>query len=619
MRSRREAVLTAAAVTGALLAAIPSQAAEPSEGTIRWGETVEWSGGPLTGTGRIGDIIGDTGFCVEEGCDDFLLDVQVGPSPNPKRVRFVEVRVEDTDQEPIALGSGDVTDLVVFPPDADPSRDFTFHDADAARLLDPEPGVWRIQVRCVVNEPCVDITYTARATTGQVRVPRTVVHHADGVRTTSPRLRAISPDVRFQRVGATAFEPTLGITEDGSVYYQALTTNQIPKVLRSDDDGATWENVSPRLGPLYRHPTSNDPLIHVDEETGRVFTVDYQLHTALCSELSFTDDGGKNWTTTQVCGHTDHQNLFTGPPVSSPTVGYPNVVYFCAINGGAMTSFGALTTCAKSLDGGITFAYTGTPPYHDDPRQSDGHFGIPGKCGGETSHGVAGPDGTIYIPRGYCGQPYLAISRDEGLTWTRVQVADNGMPRTRGDQLEHESGVAVDDEGNLYYVWGAEDRLPYLAISRDGGETWSKPMMIGAPSVTEASFPAIDVGAPGRIAVMYMGTENSPGAPFDGEYTATNWNGYMMMTTTALARKPVFFTATVNDPADPLIVGPCGPLRCEDAGDFFDVVIAPDGTPWAAFVDACAGDRCSPFGVSEDGLVGHLVGGPPLVAAKPSR
>ncbi len=66
---------------------------------------------------------------------------------------------------------------------------------------------------------------------------------------------------------------------------------------------------------------------------------------------------------------------------------------------------------------------------------------------------------------------------------------------------EHEAGVAVDEEGNLYYAWTGADRLFYLATSTDGGKTWSDPKMIAAPGVTETWGPTIAVGAPGKIAV----------------------------------------------------------------------------------------------------------------------
>ena len=88
---------------------------------------------------------------------------------------------------------------------------------------------------------------------------------------------------------------------------------------------------------------------------------------------------------------------------------------------------------------------------------------------------LVGPDGTLYVPKRFNSQPWIAISHDEGLTWTDVQIADNGSggEANRG---------ALDSAGNVYYAWvdGAHHE-PYLAYSRDRGRTWSKPIAL-APS-----------------------------------------------------------------------------------------------------------------------------------------
>lgn len=52
-------------------------------------------------------------------------------------------------------------------------------------------------------------------------------------------------------------------------------------------------------------------------------------------------------------------------------------------------------------------------------------------------------------------------------------------------------------------------------------------------------------------------------------------------------------------------------VRCGLEFDFLDVVVAADGTPYASLVDGCtAEERHSRPG---QGIVGHLVSGPPLV------
>jgi hypothetical protein len=434
-------------------------------------------------------------------------------------------------------------------------------------------------------------------------------------------------------VPVNAGEPTLGVTNEDNVFYTAIQGNTRVEVMRSTNEGQTWEAVSPKL-PNGRNAqlVSFDPYLWVDDTEGadRIFTIDL---TVACAYLSFSDDEGKTWTTNPVaCGRpvNDHQTLFSGPPAISPTLNFPNVVYYCWNDIGS-------SSCSKSLDGGITWVPTGSPafsgydPQAEDPGAPESPTGHrPANCGGLHGHGHVGQDGTVYIPKGHCGQPWLAISHDEGATWERVQVANNGV-------ADHEASIATDAKGNIYYTYVGKDRLIYLVTSKDGGKTWSKPKMIAAPGVNESGIPSLDVGGVGKVAIAYMGTTNSPGQPFPEspgtssnpdcivaqlpcpppeEYAQTTWNGYMTISSNALDKEPVFYSSTVNDPKDPLKRGTCGPGRCGlQILDFIDVVIAPDGEVWTAWVDACVLACAEKDGTQDSGseaVVGHLVGGPNL-------
>jgi hypothetical protein len=433
---------------------------------------------------------------------------------------------------------------------------------------------------------------------------KAVAHYAGGVRINDENVTRRAPDGRIYPVGINGWEPTIGVDDKGRVFYQARTPDLQPEVMRTTNSGDTWKAVSPNLGGVPTHPVSLDPILHVDKDTGRVFTNNIPP-SLTCQPISFTDNAGKDWTNTGICGHFDHQNMFSGPPRTSPTVGYPNLVYYCAINLVMLSGSSTATTCSKSLDGGLTWVHTGGPAYLTPfPPREDQTGTI---CNGAVGHGFTDRKGIVYLPRVWCGQPYLAISRDEGLTWDRVQVN-----KTVGG-VYHEAGVVADRDGNIYYTWMGRNELPYLAISRNGGKSFGKPMMIAAPGVKRGSLPAIDMGDDGKIAIVYAGSTTK--SKKEADWT---WNGYITMTTNALAKRPVFYSGSINDPDDPLTVGDCGSERCTTLGDFFDVAIGPDGTPWAAFVDGCPGGikKCittfNTVGVRGEATAGRLVGGPRL-------
>jgi hypothetical protein len=452
------------------------------------------------------------------------------------------------------------------------------------------------------------------------------------------------------QTGVDSFEPTMGMTRDGTVFTNGLQGNGAV-IVRSSDRGASWRVVGGLAAGQSLHPLSDDPYLFVDRPTGRVFWTDYVW---ACSLLSYSDDRGESWTTTPLagCGQADHQSVFAGPPRTSSPRGYPHVVYYCSeVTGQSVASPGS--ACQKSVDGGLTFVATGAPAYTDDLFAHEvGDYGARGVCGGFHGHGLVGRDGRVYLPRGWCGQPYLAISDDEGLTWRRVQVARNGMALSEYGQWSHEAGVGEGPDGTLYYVWTARDRLPYLAVSRDHGAHWSPPLMVAAPGVREATMPGIDVGTDGRVAIVYLGSTDSRGKPFierehcpmqlpacvlaaghaaandfglpvvldeqvASRYRSTTWNGYLAVSLAPSARDPLFASVSVNRVADPLARGLCGPDpdRCE-IGDFFDVVVAPDGSVWASMVDACVSTCVRPrseadkHGDATHGVVARLVGLP---------
>jgi hypothetical protein len=452
---------------------------------------------------------------------------------------------------------------------------------------------------------------------------------------------ARAPRPQVHPHGLQTIEPTIGVTRRGSVLANAIKCAGAglpePVTLRSTDDGAHFTDVSHRLpGGAIAHGITQDPYLYVDHRTDRLFTSD--INNLPCPSVGVSADEGATWSETVACGLTDHQNIFTGPPPKAgpKPAGYADVVYYCSIDGGAEAGFSKATSCLKSLDGGVTFDRTGDPAYQVAPDQAAEES--PLRCDGGTGPGFVDDAGTVYLPRGFCGDPTLAISRDEGKTWTRVKVSGKALATQLlslgtpgGGQVRvwnHEAGVVADGRGLVYYTWVAgADRLPYLAVSRDGGKTFGPAQMIAPPGITQAWNPAIDIGDDGRLVIAWIGSTDAPRPPFEvpgqpnatpteaegPDYSKVTWNGYMTVVPDASDPRPLIYTASVNDPADPFLKGACDAVRCGAEFDFIDVVAAPDGTAWASFADACAPadkpEECYGIGA---GVAAHLVAGPPL-------
>lgn len=391
-----------------------------------------------------------------------------------------------------------------------------------------------------------------------------------------------------------AAEPTLGVDRKGGVFTVAAAFDAIPGsppknepktlVMRSTDGGRSFQVKQPTIAGENAHPASTDPYIYVDPDYGRVFDID--LTGLNGSLLSYSDDQGESYTTvplTSAFGANDHQTLVAGvapqgAPFQPTDPKFPKILYYC-VNQVLVGS------CARSFDGGKTFIQgnqTGYEAFNPGYIAAVDDAHNDGICGSLHGHAVTDRLGTLFIPRGYCAQPYIAISKDEATTFTDVKVSD-GVGAS-GQQ----SAVAVDKQGHLYYVWFDNlHSLPYLSISRDGGMHWGTPMMIAPPGVHEVNFPSIDVGDAGKVVVTFPGTTFG-----SGDHPSTDskrpWNFYVAVSTNALDDNPLFVSNIANPVADPIARGDCND-RCGRMYDFLDVVSAPmdQGRIWATEVDTC--------------------------------
>lgn len=380
------------------------------------------------------------------------------------------------------------------------------------------------------------------------------------------------PTAVVHALGVETFEPTLGVAPDGAIYYSTTPVRGVAigfgtGVHRSDDGGATWRDVTPKLGGVRVPPETNDPYVYVDPDTGRVFQF-AMAPILVCSILSWSDDGGDSWTTNpHGCGSTppwDHQSMVAGKARTLTTTGYPSVLYQCV-------NTPPVSVCSRSLDGGLTWAPSGMPASTS--------------CSGLHGHLVTAPDGTVYLPKDVCGRPQLYISKNDGTTWTPAAVS-----MTVGHGGGPDPAVAVDKAGNVYFVWVDTDFKVRMAVSTNGGTRWGPAHVVSPPGVT-ANLPTVAALGVGKVAISYAGSENLPSgyASTPDQVKASTWNAYLAVTVDGTAATPTVQTFRANPLSDPLVRGACGPGRCPGMVDFIDVQIGPDGTPYAALVDACTG------------------------------
>lgn len=557
------------AVLLAVLVPMAAWAATPTAGTVSSSSGASWQGGPF--------VLSNPAACTGTspalpGCDTYSLTV----SPPSMGHYTVEVSLS-------TASSSDDYDLYVYDAAGNVvDSSATSGGQEGVTLSDPPAGTYKVVAQVFLVVP--GSSYQAKAALRQVAEdqvarafhPVKVGPDFQGTPANSPAKTSGTPIVvQTVSVGRNAAEPTIGVNKAGTAFFAAGDFDSVvaglsrTEVLRSKDGGKTWQSIQPQLilGDTTEPPASLDPYIYMEEDSGRLFSID--LYGG-CSWLLYSDNEGLSWhRNVAACGLpvNDHQTLYSAPPPAGvSTLGFPEILYYCF-------NQVASTACGRSLDGGDTFLPAGAPAFLGvDPNAG-------GFCGGLSGQLMADQQGRVFLPKGHCGSPWVAVSNDAALTWQQVLVNDY-IPAA-----DTHTAVASDAAGNLYYLWfDAVNRLPYLSISTDHGQTWGMPYMIAPPGVHEVNFPAIAAGDAGRIAITFPGTATRGADP------NRPWNSYVLVSTNALSSKPLFVWTTANDPADPVHRGDCGPGRCEGMFDFLDIVASPaDGRFWATATDTCTG------------------------------
>ena len=375
-----------------------------------------------------------------------------------------------------------------------------------------------------------------------------------------------------------------------------------------------------------------DPILFTDHDTGRTFVSQLEGLTPAGSTTDITDDDGDNFSPSEgssLPSDIDHQT-FGGGRYHDPTPltagSYANAVYYASQSVSDARA-------ARSDDGGVTFG-PASPMYTID------------QCAGLHGHIKVSPkDGTVYVPNVGCGGavPFhetganqaVIVSEDNGITWNIRPIpdstthgngsADNSIIGTR------DPSVSIDADGNVYFVYQAEDRAtgvsdptdkagdthPKVAVSHDKGLHWEPSVDVGANVINggpikNATFVAATAGSGGRAAVAFFGTEtggnNWPCGEGDdcslSEQGVSTGIGardlftgiwYLYVSTTFDGGKT--WTTQNVTPGDPIQRGGiCNGGTCRNLLDFMDIQIDKEGRVLVA---------------GEDGCIAGCVNGPP--------
>jgi PKD repeat protein len=376
------------------------------------------------------------------------------------------------------------------------------------------------------------------------------------------------------------------------------------QTLTLDAIGFTDHFTTAALGTSY--PPPNTP--------GRTF---HGQLTAGDSNTSFTDDDGATHTPSQGGGvpqGPDHETIGGGPynpnatPPPPPNPVYPNAVYYCTQN------IAPEAECSRSDDGGVTFG-PGVPIYN--PQQCLGSI---------HGHVKVARDGTVYVPNYSCTLPGsnqgVAVSTDNGITWTERNVPGSGSPKS--GLVDPSVGIGLNDVGKpagqvpntIYFGYNDSDGTAKIAVSHDRGITWNAPQNVGTPfNIANSTFPVVVAGDDNRAAFGFLGTttvgNSSSDANFPGVwhlYIATTYDGGNSWAT---------IDATPNDPVQ---VGPvcnagttCSTKR--NLLDFNGFDVDSQGRGVLSFADGCV--NCTNSSASADSnadqaTVARQSGGPRL-------
>lgn len=336
-------------------------------------------------------------------------------------------------------------------------------------------------------------------------------------------------------------EPEAKSAPDGTIFVSAQEgAGGGVDVWRRDPRTFVYEQL-PKIDPI--PGTDDHGLTPGGGDNDLAFSTDgtvyvTSLYSLVTSSLARSEDGGDTWTNNELA------SSFVGTDRQWIAAYGPDTVYMTYHD---IYVFNLWLT--KSTDGGATF---GPPMPLIPPEELPRFANTPGGAGNIHSNMITDPDGRVAM--------VVLASRDAVENVTPLEKAHDVfviVTDENGENPElhliHQGGVdqnfvglfpaiASDRAGNLYASW-TDLHGVFVSVSRDHGETWTKPMKVSTGKGNRATvFPFVVAGDAGRIGLAWLGSSAEGPEAEDAE-----WLTYFSSSTNALAKKPRYTQVVASD------------------------------------------------------------------------
>ncbi len=420
-----------------------------------------------------------------------------------------------------------------------------------------------------------------------------------------------------QRMGS---EPIIKADPSGGLYGSSIIgfSNSVSLLWKSQDHGAQWDlvkalpNAVPAQRPSTTHGGGDSEIVIGPKAPGaKGYTVSfYDLESLADIGVATSFDSGKTFAA-------QNSNALGGDVAGTDRQwgalwrDKSGADHLFLLYNALQSSNGKGTILRESLDYGKTFHNLG-----------DG-----GTLGGVFDSGALGqlrvdPSGNLYFTSE--NSPAVNLIRglrkaDGSYTFSKTQVSSEAGTDTR--QLFITS--ALDKAGNVYVAWsrdeaGSTDVGTYLAVSKDKGKTFGKPVKVNSGPLHDSVFPWVIAGDAGRVAVAFYGTTKAG----DASANSGPWDVYVTQSTDFLSAKPHLTQAKVSE--HPAHTNPfcfsglgctAGSAQDRNLGDFFQLDLDPtDGSVIVLWADTA--NQYGALAGSPINSYAKQIGGPSLLKNK---